>query len=211
MQKQAVEENIDALSRAILSEAQAEADKVLADARAKADAIRQRAQAQADDARREILDRASQEAERLRSQKIATAQLKARTMQLDHREKLLDRVFKMAQQELPAVQQWSDYEEITKNLLREALTQLHAKEVQVQADRQTEAILSHASAHFLQDIAKELDINIKMGEPLQQGIGVVVETTDGHVQYDNTLQTRLHRMQNALRSPIYHILMGEAL
>ena len=93
---------------------------------AKADAIRKRAQEQAEKERKEILDQARQEAERLRSQVVANAQLKARTLQLEHREKLLDRVFDAAKQKLPAVQKRSDYNKLVAQLLREALVQLNA-------------------------------------------------------------------------------------
>src|SRR5690348_2802379 len=95
-----VQENVDALSRAILAEAKGEADKIVADTRAKADQTRQRAQEQAAAVRKEILDRANEEANQLRSQSVATTQLKSRTMQLEHREQLLNNVFTTAQQNL---------------------------------------------------------------------------------------------------------------
>lgn len=206
MMKQAVDDNMEALSKAILSEARAEADQLLADARSKADGIRQRAQEQVAEIRQEVLARARQEADRLRSQKLATAQLKARTIQLDHREKLLNQVFEKAKSELPSVQQWTDYEGIAHNLLREALEQLRASEVVVRADRHTQSLLPQK---FLSDISKELGVDIQWGDPLDEGLGVVVEASNGHLQYDNTLQTRLSRMQNSLRAPVYRLLMGE--
>lgn len=206
MMKQAVDDNMEALSKAILSEARAEADQLLADARSKADAVRQRAQEQVAEIRQEVLARARQEADRLHSQKLATAQLKARTIQLDHREKMLNQVFEKALSELPSVQQWTDYEGIAQNLLREALEQLRAREVLVRADRHTQSLLSQK---FLSDISKELGVDIQWGDPLDQGLGVVVEASNGHLQYDNTLQTRMSRMQNNLRAPVYRLLMGE--
>ncbi len=83
---------------AILSEAKAEAEHIQAEAREKAEAIRQRTQEQIEAMRKQILERACEEAERLRSQALATTQLKARKMQLEHREKLLDSVFDAARQ-----------------------------------------------------------------------------------------------------------------
>jgi vacuolar-type H+-ATPase subunit E/Vma4 len=38
-----------------------------------------------------------------------------------------------------------------------------------------------------------------------------VETVDGRRQYDNTLEVRLGRMRNSLRSSVYRLLMGESL
>jgi len=201
------EEDVEALSHAILDDARADADQFLADARKKADDIRRRSEEQAAGERQEILERATEEAERLRGQSLATAQLKARTMELDHREKLLDSVFKETQKQLGSVQQWSDYGEIAQNLLREALYQLKAGEVEIHADALTMALYTD---DILAGISLELKVNIHKGKVLERGTGVIVEAENGHLKYDNTLEVRLARMQNAVRSPIYHLLMGEA-
>ncbi len=202
-----VEGNMDTLSRAVLSEARAEADKILAEARAKADTVRQHAQEQATAERQEILERANQEADRIHRQATATAQIKARTLELEHREKLLAKVFESARQQLPSIQQWSDYDQIACQLLREALKHLGAGKAILRADQTTQQLLTGPHAG---QISQELGMEIRMGEPLQQGTGVIVESEDGRQRYDNTLETRLSRMQDALRSPAYHHLMGES-
>jgi V/A-type H+-transporting ATPase subunit E len=203
-----VDENIETLSKAILSEAEAEAKQLRADAEAKAETIRQRAQKQAEAERAEILQRATTEAERLRSQVIATTQLKARTQQLEHREKLLDQVFLVARQQLPTIKQWRDYDVISLRLLREAVTQLKADQATVQVDADTQERLS---AEAVAKLASELKVSLKLDGVLEKGTGVIVETTNGRMHYDNTLETRLNRLQNILRSPVYHLLMGETL
>ncbi len=203
-----VEGNIEMLSRAVLTEAHAEAEQILSDARAKADAIRQRAQERAAAERTEIMERASQEAARIGSRAVATAQLKARTLQLEHREKLLDSVFEAARRQLPVVQQWADYGRISRHLLREALIHLGATSAHIRADETTRQWLT---GQVLDEISKELQVTLRVAEPLKQGTGVIVETVDGRLRYDNTLETRLGRLQNALRSSVYHILIGEAL
>lgn len=201
------EENTEALKRAILREAQAEAEQIQAEGAAKADVIRKQAQARAEAERRIILERAAAEAERLRSQVIATAQMKARTIQLEHREKLLDQVFDAAAQKLPALRQRPDYNQIAQHLLREALTELNASKAQVRADAATQNLLMGE----LNKISKELNIEIRMDAPLEEETGVVVETAEGHLHYDNTLGTRLNRLQDSLRASVYHVLMGELL
>lgn len=203
-----IEENIETLSRAILDEANADAQRILADARAKAEVIRQRAREQAAAERKEILDRANQESERLRGQSIATAQLKARTLQLEHREKLLDVVFATARKDMPTIVKWSDYDAVARRLLREALTKLGSSEVRLHTDAATGTALSSS---VLAEVSKETNVQIEVAEPLAKGSGVLVETTDKHLQYENTLDDRLDRLQNVLRSPVYHILIGETL
>jgi V/A-type H+-transporting ATPase subunit E len=203
-----VEENLELLSRAILSEANDEAEQIKADAKAKADAIRQRAERQAAAERDEILQRARQDAERIHSQTIATTQLKARTMQLEHREKLLKQVFDAVRDQLSSVEEWTEYESIAERLLREAIERLNASKAHVRADENTLKLFTEEK---LTRISEELKVSLRMGNPLSQGIGIQAESTNGHLHYDNTLETRLRRLESVLRAPVYHILIGESL
>jgi len=199
-------QDIEMLARAILTEARDEADQIKADAQEKADAIRKRAQEQADAERKAILDRAREEAERLRGQAVATAQLKGRSTQLTHREQLLERVFKIVREKLPEVQNRPDYDEIVAMLLREALTQLQVNKAEVRADEVTNKILKKGA---LRDVSKELNGEFNDGDVLEEGTGLVVNAADGKLHYDNTLETRLRRLQGVLRSSVYQVLTGE--
>jgi V/A-type H+/Na+-transporting ATPase subunit E len=203
-----IEEDIKVLSRTVLSEVRSDVDQNLEEARNKAEAIKKQAQEEAATKRADILANASAEAERLRGQAIASTQLKARTMQLEQREKLLKEVFDTAKQKLSLIQQSNDYEKNAQKLLREALISLGASAAKVRTDASTQKLFT---ASVLEKMSKELNIQIRLGEPLERGIGVIVETEDGHRQYDNTLETRLKRLQDTLRAPVYHILMGEPL
>jgi len=202
----ATDENVKILSRAVLGEVRDSAEKTLTEARLKADHIRKQALEQAASERAKIMEQAALEAERVRSQAVAITQLKARTLELEQREKLLVNVFETARQKLPELQKAAGYDQIAERLLREALKQLGAASVKVLADQETQKALS---TDLLEKISSETKIKIGLGETLAQGIGVIVETEDGRRQYDNTLETRLKRMQDTLRTPVYHILMGE--
>lgn len=202
-----VDENIENLSRAILGEARGETERVKADAEAKADEIRKRAQEQADAERKSIMNQASQEAERLRSQAIATAQLKARSSELAHREKLLERAFKQVKQKLPEVQKRADYNQIVAGLIREGLEQLNAPKVQIRADKATQATLT---PKLLEELSKECHAQLALGQPLEQGTGVILDAEGGHLTFDNTFETRLSRLQTRLRPATFQILMGES-
>ena len=199
-------QDIEMLERAILTEARDEAEQIKAEAREKADAIRKRAQEQAEAERKSILERAKQDADRLRGQAVATAQLKARSTQLSSREELLNRVFQAVKEKLPEIQQRSDYDAISAMLLREALTQLRVNKAQIRADAATQKSLKKGT---LDEISKELNGEFNLGEALDEGIGVVVDAADGKIHYDNTLETRLSRLQNTLRSAVYQMLTGE--
>ncbi|HLO28353.1 MAG TPA: V-type ATP synthase subunit E family protein [Anaerolineales bacterium] len=199
-------EDIEMLERAILGEAQDAAEQIRAEAKVKAEAIRKRAQEQAERERKSILDAARQDAERLRGQAAATAQLKARSLQLAHREQLLERVFKAVKEKLPEIQKRPDYDQIATMLLREALVQLRVDKAEIRADKTTQNLLEKKA---LAEISSELKGQFTMGEPLEEGIGIVVDAADGKLHYDNTLETRLNRLQGTLRSSVHKLLMGE--
>lgn len=201
-------QDIEMLSRAILTEARDEAEQVKAEAREKAEAIRKRAREQAEQERKAILDRAREDAERLRGQAVATAQLKSRSRQLTHREQLLDRVFKTVRERLPELQKRPEYEQVAAQLLREALVQLRVNQAQVRADKTTQAILEKGA---LNELSRELNGQFTSAGTLEEGTGIIVEAADGKLHYDNTLETRLQRLESTLRASVYKILTGESL
>jgi vacuolar-type H+-ATPase subunit E/Vma4 len=203
-----VEESTRALSRAVLSEARADAEQIRASAKAKADAIRRQAREQGEAEGDEILKRARQQASRIHSQAVAAAQLEARTLRLERREKLLNSVFDAARERLVTVQEWTEYDQIVHQLAREAVDRLGAEKARILADERTQAVLTNG---VLSEISEETGVQLQLGETLERGAGVVAETVNGHRRYDNTLETRLGRWQNALRSPVYHLLMEGSL
>ena len=200
--------NIQALESAIMEEAAKEARKILAEAQAQADSIRGQAQAQSEAKRETILQQAREEAKATGEHTVATAQLEAQRLKLRRREEALTRVFADAHQQLASVAQWPDYEQIAHRLVHEAVEHMGTDEALVRADEKTRRILS---GEVLADLGQELGVRLHTGELLAQSIGVVLETPDHHRRYDNTLETRLGRMKDSLRTPVYHILMGETV
>ena len=199
-------QDIEMLSRAILTEARDEAEQIKAEAKEKAEVIRRRAQEQAEQERKAILDRAREDAERLRGQAVATAQLKARSLQLTSREQLLDRVFRTVRERLSEIQKRPDYDQIATMLLLEALVQLRVNKAQVRADKTTQEILEKGA---LGELSKELNGQYTSAGTLEEGTGIIIDAADGKLNYDNTLETRLQRLESTLRAAVYKMLIGE--
>lgn len=196
------------LSRAVLKKARADANHVLDEAKVKAGSVRREAQQKAEAEREQVVERARREAERIRSQAAAAAELEARRLNLDRREALLDDVLAAARQRLSTVQQWTDYDQIVNELVREAVTQLKADQCRIRVDERAQQILT---PDLLAKISEETGVEVQLGEALAQGMGVIAETLDGRRQYDNTLEARLDREQEELRFPVHRLLMGESL
>jgi vacuolar-type H+-ATPase subunit E/Vma4 len=105
------------------------------------------------------------------------------------------------------VQQRDDYGQIAIQLLREALLHLNADTARIRADVNT---AKYYTSQVIDQVSAELKIKIQSGQPLEHDLGVIAETSDGHRRYDNTLQTRINRIQNSLRAHVYEILSGKS-
>ncbi len=199
--------NIQALENAIMAEAKREARQILEEARTKADRIKREAQLETEAECKTIVQQAAIEAEMLRGHAAAAAQLEAQNLKLQRREQLLTSVLNAAQQRLSEVTRWAEYGDIVRGLIREAAAKLNAVELLIHADATTQDILTDA---VLSELSTTLAVRLVRGEVLHSGSGVVLETPDGHRRYDNTLETRMQRIQESLRADIYHVLRGNS-
>jgi vacuolar-type H+-ATPase subunit E/Vma4 len=198
--------DVRSLETVITTEARQDAAKITAETESRTESIKRQAREQAEEQRTAILKQAREKAERLRSQAVTSAQLEAQTLKLEHREALLAKVMSEARHGLIGVAEWPDYVDIVCRLIREGAGVLDADSLVIRADQTARGMLD---GQVLADLGQELAVQLELGEPLERGTGVVIVTVDGHRRYDNTLETRLNRMQAALRTPVYHILMGD--
>lgn len=202
-----VEGSIEALTQAILGEARTETEDLHKRAQEQAELIRLRAREAAARESSAILAQAKEEVRRLHGQKAATAQMKARALELEHREQWLEKTFEAAAKRLEEIPRRKDYASIAEQLVREAILQLKAPAVELRMDEATRGAISKES---LEALAKATGTQLSVGKALDSGTGVFAVTADGRLHFDNTLETRLRRMQSAIRSSVYRVLLGEA-
>jgi len=200
--------DIQSLETVITTEARQDAAKITAETESHIESIRRQSLMQAEEQRSAILEQARLKAETLRSQAMTSAQLEAQTLKLEHRETVLAKVMSEARRGLAGVTEWPNYVNVVRRLIREGAKALGADSLVIEADETTRRMLG---GQVLTDLGQELGVQLELGDPLERGTGVVIVTADGHRRYDNTLETRLDRMQAALRAPVYHILMGDTL
>lgn len=203
------EQSVEALRRTIMSQAHAEARGILDEARDEARSIREEAKREAESERDALLRQARVKAERVREEAQAEAEIRARRVKLRQREELLERVFSAARQRLQAAPEWSDYLEVVERLAQAGVGHLGGEEAVVRVDQRSAQALGDRLPELVRSAEEELEMVLTIGEPLPEGTGVVVQTRDGHRRYDNTLEARLTRMADALRTPVYRILTKE--
>jgi vacuolar-type H+-ATPase subunit E/Vma4 len=199
-------DNIKSLERAIIQEAQGEAQQIVESAQTQAQIIYQEAESQVKAEGNVILERARKKADTLRSQMEASARIDAQKLKLQRREQLLAQVFDRASEQLASATQWPDYDQVARQLVRDAVVHLGSDNILVRADPQTQKVLT---PDVLADLANETGVYMRPGEPLTEGTGIILETPDGHCRYDNRLETRLARIHSSLRTSVHRILTGE--
>ena len=199
--------DIDALKGAIMEEAQREARQILDDAEAKASGVLRPVEREVNAKREEIVARAEEQAESYRRHAISAARLSAQNLKLQQREKQLNRVFEATSEKLTRLPDTEEYSEIVQSLIRQAVTRLEVDAAVIHADARTREALDQDG---LDALGRELGAELRFGDVLEKGLGVIVETPDGRYRYDNTFTSRLERMREDLRNLVYKILMGEA-
>jgi vacuolar-type H+-ATPase subunit E/Vma4 len=199
-------EGMQPLSNAVMNRAAAEAEQILAEASRKADRLLAEPHERARVARISILGPAEQEAKQIRQRATAEAQLEAQNLTLKHREELLDAVFTAARKGVVKVRNREEYAATVRRLTLEALRGMNVKEGRILADAEAEAALEGG---LLDEISHSTGVDLQLGPVLEHRTGVVLETLDGHRLYDNSLEARLERQRDALRAPVYRILIGE--
>jgi len=89
-------------------------------------------------------------------------------MLLESREKLLVSVFAAARQRAPKCSTKDGLRSDCKHLLRESLIQMKVSRVEFRADATT---MKYLTGSVLDEISKELKVQIHVGQPLGKGIG----------------------------------------
>ncbi len=201
------QDKVQVLERAIMEIAQQEAQAILDEARVKADSLQKQAQDKATAESEHILEEARQTVEVLLDQARAKAQLEAQMLKLQRREQVMMQTFDKARQQLATIPQRPDYADIVRRLISEAATTMGDEAFVIQADAATNRVLDDA---FLENLTQQLNVHLELGPQLEEGTGVVLTTPDGHRRYDNTLETRLTRVQDNVRTAVFHILAGDA-
>jgi vacuolar-type H+-ATPase subunit E/Vma4 len=196
---------VQTLEAAILAESQREIREMMAEAEIEARRIRQTSQAEIAKLQQTIIQRAQREADSLLEHTTAAAQMEAQTLKLQRREQIINNVFDTVLQKLPDIAATPQYRGIAHYLLQEAILGLRVDYLIVHADEVTRAYLD---VDTITEFSIEFNCGLEMGTSLTEGTGIIVETKDGRRRYDNTLETRLERMRNTLRTPIYQRLMG---
>jgi V/A-type H+/Na+-transporting ATPase subunit E len=226
-------QNVEALTEALLDQAKRDRQRVIHEAEVRAQRVIAQAEGDALAQRAHITEHAEEVAADLLREARGASRLEAQATKVRKREALLDEVFSRAAEKLAEFDQHADYGEVAIALVLDAVRatglvrhtpdrpldraggprMADTKSMVILADEVARRVLGEAT---LQRLEEEAGIEMTLGEPLEQRagqprrLGVAVQSNDGHLRYDNTLEARLARMRGALRASTFRVLMGES-
>ncbi len=185
-------------SKAILEEAQQEADNILDLARREADRILEDAQGELDQIYQTESPRtATQLAKSRYKQLVAAAELDARKQHIVTQERLLHTVERRVQEELLRLRHEATYSNLLTQLIKEGLSQLDGEQFELIVSEEDRSLMTDA---FLKELMAGTEKTLRVSDLSESGIsGVIIRRTDNRAQCDNTLQAIYRRQEHELR------------
>jgi len=186
------------LAQEILSEAKRESEKILKAAEKEREMILHGAKISSREEKLRIQKNTEARGRELREQVLAEGRMKVRRERLHRREDLIAQVFQEIRRAIKRHVSTKKYESDLVKIVQRACASLDSQEVQVRANRRDLRMLEGK----LKIISEKTGKKVVIGKPIVVLGGARVETTDGRVVIDETLDSRLERNKEKLRVEI---------
>jgi V/A-type H+-transporting ATPase subunit E len=202
-------DNVDKITSKILEDAERKSEDIIeqagSEAREKLDASKRKGEA----TKNRLVDEAEKAAEQTKKKITAESKIKARTILLESKEKLIQEAFAKAREELESLPNQKSYPDKLEKLAVDTCIQLGGGELELVVRKMDEKIVNAA----LNKIEKE--VKAVTGEVAKISIstadigpGVIIQRADGKVGIDSTFQTRLELLRPGLRLKVAEALFS---
>ncbi|MDR0912210.1 MAG: V-type proton ATPase subunit E [Methanobrevibacter sp.] len=194
----------------IRSEAQMKADKIISDAQQQAQIISDDGASNREAEKQKILDDAKKTSDMRYQQIISEAKMKGRRLELDAREDLIDDSFNKAIENIKGLSTSGDstYTDSLEKIITEAAIELGGGDLIVQVNNEDKSkaqnILDKISQSVTSSTGNETKISI--GDDINTIGGAILKTSNGDVEVNNTIESRISRYKKSLRLEVANIL-----
>ena len=193
-----------------MSEAQEKADIIIQNANAEVSTINARAEKTAEAEKSKILENGKKQSDMRYQQIISEAKMNARRAELGAKEEVIEAAFTKASEELKAKASSYD-DEYSQSLIaniKEAASEIGGGDLIVQLNGADSSKIENKLSELSSDISREIGTSttLKLGEPIEAIGGAIVKTSNGYIEVNNTIESRLDRFKSVLRSEVASIL-----
>lgn len=199
---------VAAIANEVISDVQKEAEAAIAAAENEAKETLRAAKEQADRVYREILVEANRKAETEKRKIASVTEVELRNRLLQVKEDLVDEAFQKAIVKLKEFTQTPDYPPYLLKLVEDIAGQMDQASLEVEVNAKDQALTTNA----LKKISQKTGVKLKLSQSTPSYIGgCKVQSEDGRIIYDGTLDNRLAVLKPELRAKIAKSLFGEKI
>jgi V/A-type H+-transporting ATPase subunit E len=198
----------DKIVSSIMSEAQGKADVIIQDANAEVSAINAKAEKTAEIEKTKILENGKKQSEMRYQQIISEAKMNARRAELGAKEEVIEAAFAKATDELKAIasSDGDQYDDALTRMIKEAADELGSNDVVLQMnEKDTKKFKDQLGSSGVSTFQIE-DVTFELGEPIDTIGGAILKTSNGDIEVNNTIESRLDRFKSVLRSEVANVL-----
>lgn len=188
---QEIREKSEDDAASIIQMANTEAQQILDDAKEKAEANHT-----------DLMKKAEDKASVLRKKIISGAVLEMKSHELRNREKVINRIFKNLSEQLNTLRTKNAYADILKFLIKEGAVALETESIILSAGSYEKKLLTKDVLQKIQqdvNTKNQLQVSFSISDKELSEGGVMLESGDGRMVYDNRFSARIHRMNNQMR------------
>jgi len=203
-----VKDGLVAIASEVLGDVQKEVEALILAAEQEAKKTLKEAKAQADQDYLTIVGQAKVKAEAEQRRIDSLTEVEIRNMLLHSKEELVDQAFETALGKLRDFVETPKYHDYLLKLIEQAAQRIDSKNIILQVNTEDKKWLTQEP---LQSLSKKLRLDIKLSDENQMCIGgCKIQTEDGKITYDSTIDSRLQELKLTLRAEVARILFGEA-
>ncbi len=203
-----VKTGVSAIANEVIGDVQKEAESVILAAENEAKETLRVAKEQANQTYRAIVDEAKGKAEAEKRKIASVAEVEVRNRLLQTKEELVDAAFEKALVKLKSYVETEDYRKYLLKLIEEIAKKMDQKVLVVEVNSKDKGWLTE---DMLKRASKKTHTELKLSEQTENYIGgCKVQTQDGKIVYDGTLDNRLEELKPELRAAIAKTLFSEA-
>ena len=203
-----IKNGISAIAKDVVGDVQKEAEAIILVAENEAKATLKTAKEQADQNYRATITQAKAKAEAEKRKIASVTEVEMRNRLLQIKEDLFDVAFEKALVELKNFVQTEDYHDYLLKTIQNAAQRMGQKDLVVQVNAKDKGWLT---ADTLKRLSKKLHCELRLSDKTEDYLGgCIIQTEDGKINYDATLDNRLQELKPVLRIELSKTLFGEA-
>lgn len=196
-----------AIANAVLGDVQKEAENIILAAGEEAKNVLRKAKEEADKNFQSIVNDAKVKAEAEKRKIASLTAVEIKNQLLHKKEELVDLAFEKALGKLEAFVETERYHEYLIKQIEEATEKIGSRKLILQVNAKDKVWLRQET---LKRLSERLQLELKLARQTQVCIGgCKIQTQDGKVTYDSTIDSRLEELKQTLRTQVAKILFVE--